>query len=100
MAGFGRTFQALIGGFNFISKEIEPDVHVPSSYYLIDDENNPEDRKMYFQDLMNLTSGKDNWTIFLISSERQSDYSLHFITLAKKKERESTILDFRYGKIR
>ena len=97
-AGIGNFgyYLALFGGFNFISKEIEPDVHEPSSYYLIDDENNPEDRKMYFQDLKNLAGGKDNWTIFLISSERQSDYSLHFITRANKKtDRESTVLDIK-----
>ena len=95
-AGIGNMgyYLALIGGFNFISKEIEADVHEPVSYYLIDDENNPTDRKEYFEDLKKLAGGKENWTIFLISSERQSDYVLHFITRANKKtERESTVLD-------
>ena len=95
-AGIGNMgyYLALIGGFNFISKEIEADVHEPVSYYLIDDENNPSDRKLYLEDLKKLAGGKNNWTIFLISSERQSDYALHFITLANKKtERESTVLE-------
>lgn len=95
-AGIGNLsyYLALIGGFNFISKEVEKDVHEPSSYYLIADENNPADRKEYLQDLKELAGGKDNWTIFLISSERPSDYSLHFITRATKKtERESTVME-------
>lgn len=95
-AGIGNMgyFLALIGGFNFISKEIEADIHEPVSYYLIDDENSPKDRKKYLDDLKKLAGGKENWTIFLISSERQSDYSLHFITRANKKtERETTVLE-------
>lgn len=95
-AGIGNMgyYLALIGGFNFISKEIEADVHDPVSYYLIDDENNPKDRKEYLEDLKKLAIGKEKWSIFLISSERQSDYALHFITKANKKtDRESTIVD-------
>ena len=95
-AGIGNFgyYLALIGGFNFISKEIEKDVHEPTSYYLIDDENNPVDRKEYYSDLKQLAGGKDNWTIFLISSERQSDYSFHFITRANKKtDKESTVIE-------
>lgn len=95
-AGIGNMgyYLALIGGFNFISKEMEEDPHEPVSYYLIDDENNPQDRKEYFEDLKNLAGGKDDWTIFLISSERQSDNALHFISKANKKtERETTIID-------
>ena len=95
-AGIGNLgyYLALIGGFNFISKEIEGDVHEPVSYYLIDDENSPKDRKEYLDDLKKLAGGKDNWTIFLISSERQSEFALHFITKANKKtERESTVIE-------
>ena len=95
-AGVGNFgyYLALIGGFNFISKEIEPDVHTPSSYYLIDDEGSPAERKQYLQDLRRLSKGEDHWTIFLVASQRQSEYALHFITRANKKtERESTVLD-------
>lgn len=95
-AGVGNMgyYLALIGGFNFISKEIEADVHEPVSYYLIDNEESPKERKEYFKDLKTLAGGKDNWTIFLISSERQSDFALHFITKANKKTaRESTVIE-------
>lgn len=95
-AGIGNFgyYLALIGGFNYISKEIEQNVHEPASYYLIDNENMPADREMYLNDLKRLAEGNEKWTIFVISSERQSDNSLHFITAANKKtERESTILD-------
>lgn len=95
-AGIGNMgyYLALIGGFNFISKELEADVHEPSSYYLIDDENTPAERKLFLEDLKKISEGKNNWTIFLISSERQSEFALHFITRANKKtERETTVLE-------
>lgn len=85
---------ALIGGFNYISKEIEQDVHEPQSYYLIADEENPSNRKAYMEDLRALSKGEDHWTIFIICSDRQSDYALHFVTAANSKtNRESTIIN-------
>ena len=87
-------YLALMGGFNFISKELEPDEDEFTSYYLIDDPEIPLQRKKYMSDLKQLTKSNNNWTIFLISSERQSDYTMHFITSAVPETgRKSTIID-------
>lgn len=95
-AGIGNFgyYLALIGGFNYISKELEPEQDEFISYYIIDDKEKPDQRKQYLADLQKLSQGKDNWTIFLISSERESDYTFHFITKTEEiGEREFTVLD-------
>ena len=94
MGNFGY-YLALIGGFNYVSKEIDQDVHRPISYYLINDENSSENLKKYLDDLKKLSNAKDKWTIFLVSSDRQSNYDFHFITKAwpKATGRESTVVD-------
>ena len=96
-AGIGNFayYLALIGGFNYISKEVEPNVDEPASYYLISDETTPAERAAYLADLRRLAGkGNERWTIFLISSEGQKAESLHFITRATEKTgREATIID-------
>lgn len=95
-AGIGNLgyYLALIGGFNYISKEIEEEVHEPVSFYLVDDGKPSTQRDEYLKELKSLSNGKDKWTIFLISSERESEFGLHFITKANAKTgRDSTIID-------
>lgn len=96
-AGIGNFayYLAIIGGFNFISKEVENNVDEPSSYYLINNEVSNAEREKYLNDLRHLSGkGKDRWTIFLISSESKKETDLHFITKANSKTgRESTIID-------
>lgn len=87
-------YLALIGGFNFISKEIEANVDDPVSFYLINDETAPGERARYLADLRQLSAGKDHWTIFIISSEREYDAAFHFVTKANSKTGlESTVID-------
>ena len=84
-AGIGNFsyYLALIGGFNYISKEVEPNVDEPASYYLIDEKITSAERAVYLADLRRLAGkGKERWTIFLISTEGQKEESLHFITRA------------------
>ena len=95
-AGIGNFgfYLALIGGFNFISKEIESDVDDPVSFYLVDESKPSSQRDEYMKELKFLSTGWDKWTIFLISSERESEFGLHFITKANTKTgRDSTIVD-------
>ena len=95
-AGIGNFgfYLALIGGFNFISKEIEPDIDEPVSFYLVDESKLSSERDEYVKELKSLSVGRDKWTIFLISSERDSEFGLHFITKANAKTgRDSTIID-------
>lgn len=85
---------ALIGGFNFISKEIEADVDEPVSFYLINKDDAPEERVEYMEDLRKLSDGKGYWTIFLISSERNYEATFHFVTKANSKTgRDSTVIE-------
>lgn len=97
-AGFGNFgyYLSLLGGFNFISKEINQNVHHPVSYYLIDDNNSPENRKLYLEDLKRLSQDKEGWYIFVISSDRESENAFHFIAKAwpKATGRSSTIMDW------
>ncbi|MCH5346663.1 MAG: two pore domain potassium channel family protein [Muribaculaceae bacterium] len=93
-AGNFAFYLALIGGFNYISKEVEPDVDDPTSYYIINDENKNEHLKQYLADLKRLSSGEDRWTVFIISSESKKENELHFLTKANAKTgRESTVTD-------
>lgn len=95
-AGIGNFayYLALIGGFNFISKEIEADVDEPVSFYLIDNDKSPEERMEYMAELRKLAEGKNHWTIFIISSERNYEATFHFVTKANAKTgRESTVID-------
>jgi voltage-gated potassium channel len=81
-AGVGNFayYLAQIGGFNYVSKEIEPNADEYESFYLIGDEWNSEQFDNYFNILKNLASKTDHWLIFVISSERQSDNTFHFVT--------------------
>lgn len=95
-AGVGNFafYLALIGGFNYISKEVEPDVDDPTSYYIISDEGKNEQLKNYLADLRRLSSGENHWTIFVISSESKKENELHFLTKANANTgRESTVID-------
>lgn len=96
-AGIGNFayYLALIGGFNYISKEVENNVDEPSSYYLINNEVPNAEREKYLNDIK-LIAGKkkERWIIFLISSESKKETDLHFITKANTKTgRDSTIID-------
>lgn len=85
---------ALIGGFNFISKEIEADVDEPVSFYLVDNDASPAERVEFMDDLRRLSDGTGRWTIFIISSERNCEATFHFVSRANSKTgRESTVID-------
>ena len=87
-------YLALIGGFNYISKEIDPNPDEPSSYYILPAENRSQQFLDYFNDLKKISEGKDRWTIFMISSETVKDAEVHFITAAYPKTgRDSTVVD-------
>jgi voltage-gated potassium channel len=96
-AGIGNFayYLAKIGGFNYVSKEIEPNADEYESFYLIGDEWNSEQFDNYFNTLKRLATETDHWLIFVISSERQSDNTFHFVTKSDVTAtgRESTIVN-------
>ena len=95
-AGIGNFayYLALIGGFNYISKEVEEDIDEPTSFYIIPDKQKSLSFENYLSDLERLSTGKNKWTIFLISSETKKDAEIHFLTTANiHTNRSTTILD-------
>lgn len=87
-------YLALIGGFNYISKEIDPTPDEPSSYYILPKDNKTTQFAQYLGDLRRLSNGEDHWIIFFISSESKKDTDVHFITKANSKTGlESTVLN-------
>jgi voltage-gated potassium channel len=81
-AGIGNFafYLAQIGGFNYVSKENEPDVDEYESFYLVGKGDHSEQFNSYYDTLQALAKGTDHWLIFVISSERQSDNTFHFVT--------------------
>lgn len=95
-AGIGNFtyYLALIGGFNYISKEVDADVDDPISYYIIPDDADDDNITAYLADLRRLAKGADHYTIFIISSDVKKATDLHFLTTANAKTgRSSTLLD-------
>lgn len=96
-AGIGNFtyYLALLGGFNYVSKEINSDVDEPESFYINRREQPSDEYKKYFEILSSIANGPDKWVIFFISSERKSENTFHFVTksIASKTGRESTIID-------
>ena len=71
---------AKIGGFNFISKEIETNQDNPISYYLVNDENECPNFALFLKDLNKLSNRKNSWLFPILGavadSERPSQF--HF----------------------
>ena len=90
-AGIGNFayYVAELGGFNYVSKEVEVDEDNPVSFYVVE---NPEDEasncKRFIDDVKSLSRGKDKWVIFFISTSGAEEPAypthFHFIYGAKK----------------
>lgn len=85
--GFFPYYLALIGGFNFISREFGEYAPV-RSFYLCNDGEPAQGEEEYFEDLRKLTDRPDAWTLtFLIASggnEPEYPTQIHFTTGTKK----------------
>lgn len=86
--GFFSYYIALIGGFNYISREFSETVPY-KSWYICKSETLDEDEALYFEDMRRLLSGSDNsWSLtFLVASganEPEYDTQVHFSTGNKK----------------
>ena len=82
-AGIGNFayYVAELGGFNYVSKELEVDEDNPVSFYVVE---NPDDEasncKRFIDDVKSLSRGKDKWVIFFISASgaEEPSYPTHF----------------------
>ena len=99
-AGIGNAsyYLALIGGFNYISKELETDRDEPVNYFNIEE---PKDTNLslFLQDLKSLSSRTGSWVITLASSSSSRASQLHFLHGRKKgdigygDEQKCTVID-------
>lgn len=85
-AGIGSTayYLALIGGFNYISKELEMDRDEPISFYNIDEMD--ENLSLFLSDLKSLASKEGSWVVTLASSSSSRDSQMHFLHGRKKSD--------------
>lgn len=68
-SGYFAYYLALIGGFNYISREVG-ELRPYRSYYIFEDRNNvDENLPLYMEDLEEVTSREGSWTLtFLVAS--------------------------------
>lgn len=80
-AGIGSFsyYLALIGGFNYISKEIETDRDVPISFYNIEGKSEDANLQAFLSDLQQLTSCEGAWAILPLSCSSTKERKLHFV---------------------
>lgn len=81
-------YLAKIGGFNYVSKEIDMNPHYTTSYYTVKNQHANEHLEAFIDDLKSLNRGEDNWFIFLISScggeEPLYPTQFHYVCCGKK----------------
>lgn len=83
-AGIGNTayYLAMIGGFNYISKELELNRDEPVSFYNIDETD--VNLSLFLSDLKALSAKEGSWAVTLSSSSSSRDSQLHFLHGRKK----------------
>ena len=66
--GHFAYYLAKVGGFNFVSKEIEVNPDMPITYYTIANENACPNLQPFLNDIKTLAPTKDCWVIFILSA--------------------------------
>ena len=67
-SGYFAYYLALIGGFNYISREVG-ELRPYRSYYIFEDRNNVDDNlPLYMEDLESLTSREGSWTLTFLAA--------------------------------
>ncbi len=86
--GHFADYLAKIGGFNYVSKEIEVNPNIPVSYYNITSEDACPNLPKFLSDIKDLACDKDSWVIFILSASggQEPVYPtlFHYIYGAKK----------------
>lgn len=100
--GHFAYYLAKMGGFNYVSKEIEVNPNAPVSYYNIPGEDACPNLKAFLDDIKTLAPAKDSWVIFILSASggQEPVYPtlFHYIYGAKKgdegyDDKNLTIID-------
>lgn len=84
-AGIGSFsyYLALVGGFNYISKEIESNRDEPINFYNIEDTDT--NLQLFLNDIEELTSQSGAWAIMPLSCSSTKKRKLHFVHNTKEK---------------
>jgi voltage-gated potassium channel len=79
---------AKLGGFNFISKEVDTDPNNPTSYYAIPNEPRCTNLPLFLEDLNRLTARPGSWAIPILGATgpRSRPHQFHFCYNTKKKD--------------
>ncbi len=81
-------YLAMIGGFNYVSKEIEFDSKYPITYYNINDRNACPNLPLFLNDIDSLAKTEDSWVVFLLSASGGQEpvypTQFHYIIGAQK----------------
>lgn len=89
-AGIGNFayYLAMIGGFNYVSKEIEKNPDEPFSYYNIKDVETDANIGKFLNDITEMQRNDKNWVVFLLSAsgaeEPEYPTQVHWLHGAKK----------------
>jgi len=70
---------AKIGGFNYVSKEVELDINNPTSFYNIEPDSNNDHLRMFMEDINKLSSEEDSWVIPMCfcTGPKSREHSFH-----------------------
>ena len=79
---------AKIGGFNFVSKEIEVDPDNPVTYYNIAKKDSCPNMQLFLDDIDSLSRGDDSWAIVMVASvgPMSRPHQLHFCYSSTKHD--------------
>lgn len=75
---------AKIGGFNFVSKEVEVDPDNPITYYNIHNVDDCPNMRLFLEDIDRLSNQEDSWVIMMLEAtgpqkgEKRRPHHLHF----------------------
>ena len=81
--GHFAYYLAFFGGFNYISKEFEPDVDDPVSFYTVNDMETAS-ISSFIEDIKSFSMGEDKWNIILVSSDSVHETQFHFVHKTKE----------------
>lgn len=80
--GHFAYYLALYGGFNYVSKEIEPDVDEPASFYTVNNQESAPFQE-FVADIKSMSAGEDKWNVVIVSSDSVHPTQFHFVRKTK-----------------
>ena len=88
-------YLAKIGGFNYVSKEIELDMLNPVTYYNITDEHADANLPLFLGDINRLANSDDHWVICILgaSGNMEPEYPTQFHYIIGKAKGDETYDD-------